>query len=923
MKKANVCLIAAILFFTLANAGTVLALGFPGILDGSGTHFEITDSMYLNITLDSSEPIKIMLESAPEMVTMHIEPISETPSTIITVSGFVPLTTYYKYEDDYHNLVEFTTDESGDYIYTQDLSKGHLIFIQSTPSTIYLSNTGWDDGYGNDPGVGTWNPITLTGTLTTDVTETIQIDSDGITIDGDGHTVTSTGNGIYLPYRTGVTIKNLELNSTIIRLYYSNNNILTSNTVSDSYTGIWLSDSNNNILTNNTVSNVESPYYGYAGFGLQKSGNNELTNNTISEKYVGILLGWTSNNNTVTGNIFNLNYPVGLAIDGGSSDTLVQNNSFLNNHQGINLYHTTGNNTIVENNISGSEHGIWLQNVSSYTIRGNNFSDNTYGTYLYHYSNSNTIINNNFSNNNYGIYLSKGANENLIVENNISNNSYGIYLSQGYSGILGPNDNNIVNNNFIENATQAFVYVGTYSGTNNIFNLDKPTGGNYWNDWTSPDADNDGFVDEPYVFTGDQDNLPHVNPIETSGEEDTTPPITTISLSGTAGDNEWYVSDVEVTLAATDEGGTVALTEYSLDEANWSTYSAPFEISEEDTSTVYFRSTDDSGNVEGTKSETIKVDKTAPTITFTQTPEPNENGWNNTDVTIQFQCNDETSGIDSCTPDTTITTEGTAQTITGTATDQAGNTASTTTEINIDKTPPSIAIITPVADGSYAVGMDLDFSANDLLSGALQPIGELTDSSGETQQVESGFKPEPGVYTLVVEATDQAGNTAVSDTVNFVVYDPKRGFAIGVGWFHPDEESSLPSEGRAIFGFVARYKKDGFAGRLRFHFKEADIKPKSKTFHFKDDDIKLKSKTIDWLVISGTNTEFQGTGTINGKGLYTFRIKAEDNGKPRARTDYFDIRIWEGTDTEADPIYSAKNTLKAGNIVIPKKSDKK
>ncbi len=54
-----------------------------------------------------------------------------------------------------------------------------------------------------------------------------------------------------------------------------------------------------------------------------------------------------------------------------------------------------------------------------------------------------------------------------------------------------------------------------------------------------------------------------------------------------------------------------------------------------------------------------------------------------------------------------------------------------------------------------------------------------------------------------------------------------------------------------------------------------------------------------------------GAGTINGEGLYTFRVKAKDDGEPSMDIDHFDIKIWNGTDTEADPIHEAKNTIGA------------
>ena len=65
------------------------------------------------------------------------------------------------------------------------------------------------------------------------------------------------------------------------------------------------------------------------------------------------------------------------------------------------------------------------------------------------------------------------------------------------------------------------------------------------------------------------------------------------------------------------------------------------------------------------------------------------------------------------------------------------------------------------------------------------------------------------------------------------------------------------------------------------------------------------------------SAQFQGTGTIKGKeGLYTFRVQVKDNSEPGAGSDHFDIKIWEGIDTGADPYYEAKNTIAGGNIQV-------
>ena len=219
-----------------------------------------------------------------------------------------------------------------------------------------------------------------------------------------------------------------------------------------------------------------------------------------------------------------------------------------------------------------------------------------------------------------------------------------------------------------------------------------------------------------------------------------------------------------------------------------------------------------------------------------------------------------------------------------------------------DTNPPVITLTTPVPYELYTVGMTIDFSATDSESGVVTIVGNLTNTNGVLQNVSSGFVPAVGVYTLIVTATDNAGNINESDPVFFVVYDPNGGHGTGGGWFYPDDESTLSSDGKANFGFTARYKNDISTGKLNFQCKDADIK--------------FKSTSIDWLVISSVSAQFQGTGTINGKGLYTVRGQVKDNGETGVGSDHFDIKIWNGIDTEADPIHNAKNTISGGNIQV-------
>lgn len=527
----------------------------PGTTEGDGAHFTITDSQYLNITLDSTEQIKLKMDSVPEMVTLAVEQSasSTATSTRVTLSGFAPLTTYYKYEDSYHNLDQFITDADGKYSYTQDLSKPHIVFIQPRHSTKFIK----DDATGGDcTAIGTWDNSTKVCTMNVDLTETAQIDSDNVTLDGNGHTITgtNTGNGIYLFERTGVTIKNLNIKDTSsgISLIFSNGNTLINNTASlNSWTGsngIMLYSSNNNALINNIVSNYS---YGimlsrsssniltgnttnHCGIVIEGSNSNSLSNNTVSSNYnSGIMLVNFSINNTLNWNtislssgsygifsdgsgnsilnnavsLVSLNGAYGILLSNGSGNTLTNNSvSLLSSNNSYGIFSGGSNNTLTGNTVSSSlsnySYGI-LVGGSNNTLTSNTSLGNYIGVLLG--GSNNTLTGNTISNNSsFGIILT-GLSD-ILSNNTVSNNSgIGMYVSSGLSG------NQIYNNNFFNNSTQ--IEVSTYNVNGDVFNLASPIGGNYWSDFDTAsegcsDANNDGFCDAPYVFNGGQDNLP-------------------------------------------------------------------------------------------------------------------------------------------------------------------------------------------------------------------------------------------------------------------------------------------------------------------------------------------------------------------------------------------------------------------------------
>jgi len=100
-------------------------------------------------------------------------------------------------------------------------------------------------------------------------------------------------------------------------------------------------------------------------------------------------------------------------------------------------------------------------------------------------------------------------------------------------------------------------------------------------------------------------------------QPDTTPPVTTHDFDGDMGENGWFVSDVIVTLNATDDISGVEETKYNLDSGTWQIYIDPFTVTADGLHTVEYYSVDFAGNIENTTEADFKIDQTAPTINLT------------------------------------------------------------------------------------------------------------------------------------------------------------------------------------------------------------------------------------------------------------------------------------------------------------------
>src|ERR687885_57011 len=122
------------------------------------------------------------------------------------------------------------------------------------------------------------------------------------------------------------------------------------------------------------------------------------------------------------------------------------------------------------------------------------------------------------------------------------------------------------------------------------------------------------------------------------GSTDTTPPVISYTLNPAQpdGSNDWYRSDVTLTWTVTENESPASLVKTGCVDQN---------ITSDQLPVTYSCSATSNGGSAGPVNVTIKRDATAPTVGATASPGPNGYGWNNSDVTVSFSCDDATSGI--------------------------------------------------------------------------------------------------------------------------------------------------------------------------------------------------------------------------------------------------------------------------------------
>ena len=253
---------------------------------------------------------------------------------------------------------------------------------------------------------------------------------------------------------------------------------------------------------------------------------------------------------------------------------------------------------------------------------------------------------------------------------------------------------------------------------------------------------------------------------------DTTAPVTSATVSG--------ANPAMVTLVATDEAGGsgVAKTEYRLGTQTWSTYAAPVSVNRTDVDQpLEFRSTDNAGNVEDTKSVTISkaVDTIAPVTlaAIAPTVPTGDNGWWTAPVTLTLTATDTGGGEVAKTEyavgdqawqiyagPVNISTDG-VQLIRFRSTDSVGNAEpEKMLEVKIDATVPEVAANVDGADPVTVAVIAADATSGVATRSYRIGSGAWNEYTGPFSVTRTG-----AAQVIEFKAVDRAGNTSPTRSV--------------------------------------------------------------------------------------------------------------------------------------------------------------
>jgi parallel beta-helix repeat protein len=638
--------------------------------------------------------------------------------------------------------------------------------------------------------------------------------------------IESTGNfwcGADIEMSEGVAVEGCDLSSNHnngLRLYSCEGTAVSGCTVSYNHMGIIVSFSGSTNLAENECS------YNDYGIFIDDSTACNLSSNALVECDVTIigysLEEWNTHvfddGNTVNGKlvVYVKDQSGGSVPDGAGelilancSDMVVEGHTFDSDGQTALLMGHCSNLTFSGCMFQDNARGIFMQRCSGNAVVYSSFIDSGLGVYA-QYCTGNTFLCDSFVGGSVGIQLDNDSSGNEVRMNSFADNSEYAVMAQRQStgNVL---HNNSFNGNNGASSSYSSAHAQCYDDcTGNEWSLGGL--GNYWSDWTSPDDDGDGIVDEPYGLapTGNAyDDYPLTSapePEPSSGEEDV---AVSVLLEGTV-----FRADEEVCFlveVANTGDGTVQLVtmdsqlvDFQVEDqlgsvvfsyspyvlfviTTWTigpgesisqemAWDASAELPHEPGEYTIHAFVNGHNDLNATA--TVAVDGDEPVTESAIEGQEGEDGWFTSPVNVTLSSKDATSGVAGIqyrvdgsewadyTGTFEVSGDGT-HTLEYYATDLAGNAEDAVAEeVRIDCSAPAIEIDVPDGTVFNTSAVDISVSCSDACSGVVCSEYSLDGAAYVDCTNASGIGLEglvTGTHVMMVRAYDAAGNWAAEE----------------------------------------------------------------------------------------------------------------------------------------------------------------
>ena len=268
---------------------------------------------------------------------------------------------------------------------------------------------------------------------------------------------------------------------------------------------------------------------------------------------------------------------------------------------------------------------------------------------------------------------------------------------------------------------------------------------------------------------------------------DTTKPTCSIKDTGTKGNNNWYKSNVNLTMTTSDKESGVA--SYGMNTSNNAVYNGTTKMTltyDTKSQTYYGFVRDRAGNV-GTCSKNVKRDIVAPSCSIIPSGQKGNNDWYTGNVTLTLNETDATSGVVSrgLTTSSSVNYNG-SKTATRTADtsgltyygyvrDDAGNTGICSNTIKRDATKPTINCKLTLSNGSsYKQGTwsRSSLKGSVTASDATSKVSQVQNNKSGSWKVDNSaasYTLNEGKHNYSFRAIDNAGNVSNSCSINGLV----------------------------------------------------------------------------------------------------------------------------------------------------------